>query len=158
MAAVAPFDEQETATLNRLPFFAFFLVAGADGKVDEKEFESFVNGLVDASAADGCVIEEGSPVCRLLANSSRYFESLHPEAKAVIAQGGSEEALDRIGEGAALVDAKLDAKAATAYKECLFRLGRAVAESSGGVLGVGSISKVERNALVSLGGVLGVSA
>jgi len=156
MPAIAPFDEQETGIIERVPFCVFFLVAGADGKVDDKEFEGFVNGLLDVGTSDDLGGPE-APSSQLLANSSRYFQALHADVKAFISQGGKAAALRRIQQGAALVDGKLGREEATAFKRAMFNLGQMVAEASGGILGMGAVSRSEKDALISLGGVLGIA-
>jgi hypothetical protein len=54
-----------------------------------------------------------------------------------------------------LIDAKLDASQAIRFKRAVSELGVGIAEASGGLLGMGSISKVEREALDRLATVLG---
>jgi len=153
MAAVAPFSDEETAVLERVPFCVFFLVAGADGKVDQQELESFSNGLLEIATS----AEIGGPdgaVGQILTRASRYFEALQVEVKAVVTSGGSRAALGRIEQGAAIVDARLPTADAVVFKRVVFQLGQMIAEASGGLLGVGKVSKAEKEALASLGGVL----
>ena len=157
MPAIAPFDEQETGIIERVPFCVFFLVAGADGKVDQREFEGFVNGLLDVGTRDDLGGPE-APTSQLLANSSRYFSVLHDDVKAFVAQGGKPAALRRIQQGCALLDGKLGSTETSAFKRAMFNLGQMVAEASGGILGMGAVSRSEREALVALGGVLGTVA
>ncbi len=155
MAAIAPFDEEETGIIERVPFCVFFLVAGADGKVDDKEFEGFVNGLLEVGTDEALGGPESTGTL-ILGNASRYFSALHEEVKAFVAQGGKPAALRRIQHGAALLDGKLDRAQAAACKQAMFTLGQLVAEASGGILGMGAVSRAEREALVALGGVLGI--
>ena len=156
MPAIPPFDEQETAIIERVPFCVFFLVAGADGKVDQREFEGFVNGLLDVGTRDDLGGPD-APASQLLANSSRYFSALQDDVKESISKGGKPAALRRIQQGSALLDGRLPAQEAAAYKRAMFNLGQMVAEASGGILGMGAVSRSEREALVALGGVLGVA-
>ena len=158
MPAVAPFSDEETSAIERLPFLVFFLVAGSDGKVDDQEFNAFVNDLMDVATGEGEGHEDASVVHRLLANSSRYFESLHPQTKREVIEGGLDFILQTLEEGAALLDGTLDIHSAKAYKTALCHLGRAVAEASGGLLGIGNVSKDEKEALIKLSALLGVSA
>lgn len=153
MAEIAPFDADETRRLECLPFHVFFLVAGADGVIDDKEFERFVGRLIDLAAESG--MEEAGVETHLLANSGRYFDSLHPLVKRMVAEGGADVALGAIAAGVALTNAKLDAADAEAFKRHLLELGESVAAASGGVMGVASISRSERAALDRLRETLG---
>lgn len=153
MPAIEPLCEEETAVLERVPFCVFFLVAGADGKVDQQELEQFANGLLELSTSPALGGPE-APACLLVGNSSRYFEALQAEVKAFVASGGRAAALGRIEQGMKILDARLSAAMALGYKRGLYRLGEVIAEASGGVLGVGRVSRAEKEALVALGAVL----
>ena len=155
MAEVAPYNADETRRLERFPFYVFFLVAGADGVIDEKEFERFVHGLIDYSSELGGD-DVGADVM-LIANSDRYFDTLHPEVKRIISEGGTAAALTGIQDGVALLNARLDAATAASFKQRMMTLAHSVAAASGGFLGVGSVSKVEKDALVQLSAILGVA-
>lgn len=154
MAEVAPYNADETRRLERFPFYVFFLVAGADGNVDEKEFERFVHRLIDFASKLGG--ENVGPGIELLANSERYFDSLHPEVKRMVTEGGPGVAITGITDAVALLDSRLDADRALAFKKRMLTLGQEVAEASGGFLGVGSVSKTEQVALKHLAKLLGV--
>ncbi len=153
MAEVAPYNADETRCLERLPFYVFFLVAGADGVIDEREFERFVKGLIDAGGDAGHA--ESGVDAEVLANSGRYFDSLHPEVKRAVADDGAEAALRGISAAVSLLDAKLDVAQAQSFKRRMLELGESVAAASGGILGIGSVSKVEKVALGQLAAALG---
>jgi len=150
---VAPFNADETRRLERFPFYVFFLVAGADGVVDGKEFEGFVHRLIDFGSEAG--MEGSGPDAELLANSGRYFESLHAEVKKAVKDGGEDAVFAGLTDGIALLDARLDVSAAQAFKKRMLHLGETVAEASGGFMGVGSVSRFERAALKWLTKALG---
>ena len=151
MGAVAPFTEEETGVLDLSPFHVFFLVAGADGKIDQKEFESFVHGLMDRGAGSEDIVSA------VFANSGRYFDSYHQQARSAVVVGGAKASLKHIRVATDLLDDKLDGLDSLRFKRSLFKLGQRVAQASGGMLGMGGkVSAVEQAALGSLSGILGV--
>jgi hypothetical protein len=124
--------------VSRLPLLVFVTVAGADGKIDQKEMAAFEDLM-------------RLPVC------ARAFKS--PLFKALVIFG--ENALDAGGvrnlepgnalEVATIIGRHCSEREFAAFAEDVQSLGFIVAGASGGLLGLGSkISRAEREAIAGL--------
>lgn len=128
--SVDPPLESLTATDRRTllfgPLWMFSLVAGSDGSVDEREVDELAR-VVEQSRP------EGGP---LLAS---VLAELTSQGAAVLAEyatddRGPEEGLRRL---AAVVDVQWRPSVGDAFKDGILAIGKAVAEASGGFLGLG---------------------
>jgi hypothetical protein len=130
-------QEQLTRSLLRLPVLTFLLVAHVDGKADEKEAQAMFD-FVNAAAADQKDQTTFANVCRRL---QREMKAVHADAIA-----GNCMADFQLGIGQ--INCSLKPEAAIAFKKRLYDLAETIAKASGGgLLGMGSISKEEQQAL-----------
>ena len=112
--------------LARAPLLVFKLVAAADGTVDRKEREKLA---LMCKRVD----EFSSPLFRaavrkLVHDYDRIFMEM---------QQSNLEPVEELEAAGAELDASYPEES-VAFKQCLMRWGRGIAEASGGVLGVGS--------------------
>lgn len=122
------------------------LVAGADGVVDPREEQRFVQLLAAAA-------EIGEPLHTVV---ERARAKMPPAAAAQAVT--HEAAVDRIRAGAAVADSRLAVDDAERFKDGLYRMGKALAEASGGFLGLGKRqSQEEKDALAVLAICLGIT-
>ncbi len=129
-------DADEIASLYLGPLCVFFLVAGADGKVDKKETFVFLSFLRDRAAM-------ASPEVRALLHRAaggldeiqERFE--HETPLSVLIQWGRAIGL-------------LTPAVAGEYKEVLVDLAREVAAASGGFLGFGSRARKKQRVAIDL--------
>lgn len=130
----------ELEKLQKSPFLIFFIVAAADGKVDKKEVEAFIKILSTPE------ILKNELMAYLISNVGSKIPNIISE----MAIGQK----DYIGELTALkevIDTKLGAEHANNFKITLLKIGKKIAESSGGFFGLGSkISKEEKTALAGI--------
>lgn len=134
--------------LMKMPIYVFFFIAGADGKVDEKETRMFLGMLKNVEHAPSEVFR--SITAQLVDQFEAVFADVvehdFPNLPAAMATARNiiESAIEDPGEK-------------QLYKYCLMTLGKEIASASGGFLGFGSkISKSERASLEALRDLLGV--
>lgn len=138
------FSDDEWKKLTYSPFLSFFLVSLADGSIDKKELKSFVKSL---SNQENPLMIELLNSCHAPASEiMSHFVKLGEEVSTL---------LQEIGE---ILDSKLPKNYAFAFKVELFKIGKSVAEASGGFFGFGKkISKQEESALVAIATMLKIA-
>jgi tellurite resistance protein len=122
------------------------LVAAADGEVDPKEEKRFAE-LLAAAAQTTDPLRTVVETARANVPGPNRFPKL-----------SRADALDRVRAGVKVAEDKFDADSADRFKEGLLKMGRAIAEASGGTLfGLGKRkSQEEEDALVVLAACLGL--
>lgn len=141
------FTAEEFQALRRAPFMVFLLVAAADGKLDNKEAQAFVKQLGD-SAKEG-----GELYSRIITNVITDVPQLLTELLTTPFNHAQELLRIRL-----IVETKVSAEEAQAFKQALLGLGKTVASASGGFLGFGSkISKEEKATLERIAAGLGLT-
>jgi hypothetical protein len=136
---------EDLQTLAYGPYLVFFLVAAADGTIDEKEVKAFgklLSGDVDEILKEIIVRTPLDP-----------FETIRE-----ISTSGAEEVVHRLTNIRQLLEQKFPESVANAYKVALLRVGKKIAEASGGgFFGFGKkISEEEAAAVVVIAQLLGV--
>ncbi len=136
----SPFSSDQWRDLLRAPLLVFAVVAGADGTIDKKEIRKFQEQLLAAATGHQGLMRE--LITALLAD-------MEAQTRAVL--GGEVEPVEALKRVAAALDGRLPADEAQAVKIELLRMGKGIAEASGGFFGFGSkISKAEKQALAAL--------
>ncbi len=141
------FDPTGYQTLQFSPLWVFGLVAGADGKVDMKEFGALLGTLVSSQFTENRLVREvfGSVFRNFEAIWSKYIED----------DRGVDTAFKDVRQ---VLDATVEPQEARQFKLSLLRLADQVAEASGGVLGLGSkVSDSEKAAFVAAAVSLGLT-
>ncbi len=137
---------EDYAALKQSPFLVFFLVAGADGKMDKKELISFAeilsdpdklsSGFLKRIAAE--VISDSTAIVTNMANSDLNY-------------------IEELGILRRVIDDNLSTEEGLAFKTSLLMIGKEIAEASGGFLGFGNkISKEEKGILALIALSLGI--
>lgn len=139
-------SESDTQALVDALYAVLALVGGADGEIDQGEEQRFTQML--AAAAQG---EE--PLRSVIATAQKNAPTRVAQAFA-----NQEQALDKVRAALAVADGQLPGDAAESFRQGLYRMGKALAESSGGgFLGLGTrTSKTERDALAVLAACLDI--
>lgn len=137
----ALFSEEEWRDLLYSPVVVFALIASADGSIDKKEVQSFQHQLIQGLVVDNPMIQQ------LMIDVIPNLESLMRE----VLEGHVDPKLI-LESITASVDEKLSMEDAMHYKLSLIQMGKTIAESSGGILGIlgNKISKEEEQALAAL--------
>ena len=135
------FTDEQWLNILYSPIVTFALVAGADGKIDKKEAVGFRNQLIQGLAVDNAMLQE-------------VMVGIIPEVGALMNEviGGGVDPKAVLENVASSVDANLCSDDAMHFKLSLLQIGKAIAESSGGFMGMfGSrISKEETRALAAM--------
>ena len=118
-------SNEELRTLQLAPFWVFSSIAGADGKIDEKEKKAFSKELKDSSLYK-------NPLTKAI------LTTLNNEMDTLLTDLSSdprniEEGIRSVRE----IAEKADEKGAVLFCEDLFALGIRIADASGGFLGLG---------------------
>lgn len=141
------FTPEEFETLKRSLLLIFFVVAGSDGKVDKREFTTFIKALTDVERFGSALFNR--VVTNIIANIPALAAAIVAERPDYLAE------FQRVKD---IVDAKLPAEEGLEFKVALLKVGHEIASSSGGFLGFGSkISKQEKAALLAIAVCLGVA-
>lgn len=139
-----PFTEAEWETLLKAPVLVFLLVSAIDGKVDQKEIQSFQKVLREAATYKSALLRQ------VLIDMVEKVPALLGQ----ILSAGS-DAGKLLSDVKSIVNSKLPADDAKLFKQSLLYIGQQVAESSGGFFGFGSkMSKEEKNALAAVAVIL----
>ncbi|MES9939260.1 MAG: hypothetical protein ABW104_00220 [Candidatus Thiodiazotropha sp. 6PLUC2] len=144
----AQFSNDEWNYILYSPIVVFALVAGADGTIDRKEVVSFHKELLKGIAGDSAMMQH--VMIEVIPNmESLTKDVLHGEVD-------PKSVIEKIAKA---VDLKLSDDEAMQFKLSLLQFGKAVAESSGGFLGIfgNKISKEEKTALAALAVLLKVN-
>lgn len=141
-----PAADRRTLTLG--PLWMFSLTAGSDGAVDEREVDALARVVERARP-------EGGPLLDLVLSELTH-EGPRLLAEYAADGRGPEEGLRRI---AAIVDLNWPPEVGDPFKAGMLAIGQAVAEASGGFLGLGDrTGRAEKEALASAAACLGVRA
>jgi len=142
---------QELETLLYAPLWVFFAVAGADGKLDDFEAAAMNQELRSAE-------QYNQPLFRQVMSALReHFDSLQPRFMA-----DPRNCAEGLRDVRRLLDAKLAADQAAAFKQSLLYLGRTTAEAGGpgapggGVLQMPKASFDEQDVLIDISIMLGL--
>lgn len=140
------FTADEWQSLIYAPLIIFNIVAGADGKIDQKEVTAFKKLLVEGLLSD---IE----LMKLVTNELlQDLEQLTGEVFA--GQMDPNECMESIRNA---VDTELTKEEALAFKLALLTIGKKIAQASGGFLGLGNrICLSEKQAMAKLAAALHV--
>ena len=153
-----PLGADDTAALGRLPFHAYFLVAGADGSIDADELKGFFEGVLLMGESDDTAL------AAIFSLTKSSFDTFHVEIVAASKRDGADGLLASLRAGAELSKSRLPEDTAHRFLQTLYFLGKMVAEASGdgataadgAVDHEANISSEEQAALEQLAGVLGV--
>jgi tellurite resistance protein len=135
----------EVETLSRAPLLVCILIAGADNKIDDKE----IKGAVSLASK-----RKGKSKDSLGQFYDMIAEDFEDKFKIVMQAFPSEtkqrnallsEELGRLNK----ILPKIDKAFAKDYYQCLLRIARKIAESSGGLLGMNAVGE-EEDKLVGL--------
>jgi len=137
----AVFSSDEWQSLMYSPIVTFALVTAIDGNVDNKELVSFQQQLIKGLVVDNPMLQQ------LMIEIIPKLDSLIKD----VFEGNVDPKLI-LEEVTVAVDTKLSSEEAMEYKLSLLQIGKAVAESSGGFLGLfgSKISKEEKKTLAAL--------
>lgn len=140
-------DDEDYKVLAYAPVAVFFIVAGADGKIDNKEARAFQKEVVAGMVAESEIMQRS--IIYTLANFEDIFAELQSQ------KVNMKEKLEQI---IAILDTKTSEDEALKFKISLLTIGKSIAEASGGFLGIfgSKISKKEKQALAMLAVFLGV--
>lgn len=128
------------------PFIVFLLVSGIDGRIDEKEFESFYKMIMRPE-------KYGSGILTQISKSTGH-KVTHILDQLLEKKSEMPHFLLAISK---YVDENIPKDDGDAFKKALYAIGEDVAKSSGGFLGFGSkISNEEKNALEAIKSILKV--
>ena len=140
------FTPVEWQSLLYAPLIIFNIVAGADGRIDQKEVTAFKKLLVEGLLSD---IE----LMKLITNELlQDLENLTSE----VFSGNMDpnQCMESIRNA---VDVELTEEEALAFKLALLSIGKKIAKASGGFLGLGNrICLSEKQAMVTLAAALHV--
>ncbi len=130
--------------LAKAPALVFLLVAAADGNVDKKEIAQFKKTIQD-------------PDYQPLFAAMRETESDIPDLLAAIKSSGRSP-VEELAILRGILEQLMPEEAASHYKVMLLKLGKSIAEASGGFLGVfgSKIGKEEKLAIAAIAGALGL--
>lgn len=141
------FSDAEWHLLLCSPILVFLSVAGADGEVDDKEIKSFQKELTLNLVSDSALLQE--VMMALLPELPSYTK---------LVMSGEIDPVTGFSQIKKSLDEKVDAETALSFKMALLKMGKSIAESSGGFLGIfgSKISKEEKQALAALSALLGL--
>lgn len=131
----------EVETLSRAPLLVCLLIAGADNKIDDKEIKGAVRLATNQRG-------KGRSKDSLGQFYDTITEDFEDKFKIIMSAFPSEteqrnpmllEELGRLNK----IFPKIDKSFARDYYQCLLRIARKIAESSGGLLGIHSVGEDE---------------
>ncbi len=141
----AQFTEAQYRKLMKAPIITFFLVASADGKLDEKEVAYFSKVLSNPASIESPLLKK---ICLL---AVEQFEELCAEV-----YSAAVDPTDELAQIRTLLDNALPEDVAKRFKVGLLKLGQQIALSSGGFLGFGKkLDNEQKKAIIALGMHLG---
>ncbi len=139
-----PAADRRTLTFG--PLWMFSLVAGSDGAVDEREVDALARVVERARPSGGPLLD--LVLSDLTHDGSRLLAEYTADGR------GPEDGLRRI---AAILDLNWPPEVRESFKNGILDIGHAVAEASGGFLGLGDkTGRAEREALAAAAACLGV--
>lgn len=142
---MSEYDEQDWETLLFAPLWVLIAVAGADSKVDDKEWQAFHQELKDARQYNNPLTRE------VLKNLRKNFDEVYEAF-----QEDDTDIEDGLGDVADIVDENEDEDVAFGFKADLIALGIMVAQASGGWVLGSSFSDKEQEALSFVANALGL--
>jgi len=144
----ALFTKNEWQKLLYTPIVVFALIASADGSIDKKEIQGFQQQLIQGPIADNHIMRQ------LMMDVLPNLEQLMRDVLEGIIDPKS-----ILEEITAAVDTKLTSEDAMQYKLSLMQIGKTVAESSGGILGLfgDNVSNEEQQTLSALKTILKIA-
>jgi hypothetical protein len=144
----ALFSDEEWKKLQYSPIVVFALVASADGAIDKHEIQCFQQQLIHELIADDHIMQQ--IVTDLMPNATQFITEVLE---------GDVEPKSVLESITAIVDNKLSTEDAMQYKLTLIQIGKSIAKSSGGFLGMfgDKISKEEKQTLAALTAILKIA-
>ena len=144
----AMFSAEEWKNLLYSPIVVFAVVASADGAIDKKEIRSFQQQLIHGLIVDNHIMQQ--IVTDLMPNLTQFMAEVLE---------GDVEPTSVLESITATVDAKLSSEDAMHYKLSLMQIGKSIAGSSAGFLGMfgDKISDKEKQALAALTAILKIA-
>lgn len=138
------FSDSEWQTLQFTPLWAFYGVAGIDGKLDEKEA-----GVISKELAESMLYK--NPFTR------EVLTSIATNIKAIMPAFADDnrQALSGLSEAADILDSKVDKTDADDFKKTVLVICRDTAQASGPIFG-DKISMDEKKALIAVAAALRV--
>jgi tellurite resistance protein len=146
-----PFSQEEWITLLSTPLRIYQAVAGADGHIDRHENEGLIAELQAAKTYDAPLFQQ------VLLSWAADWKSV-----AALGSGDSRNIPEALRDVRRILDATLDSEAARKFKENVYRLACAIAESGGegapdgGVLQMPKASLDEQDVLIDISIILGL--
>lgn len=137
----AIFSSDEWQSLMYSPIVTFALVAAADGSIDNKEVVSFQQQLIKGLVVDNPIMQQ--LMIEIIPNLDKLIKDVLE---------GKVDPKSILEDVTLAIDSKLPSDEGMEYKLSLMQIGKAIAESSGGFLGLlgSKISKEETQALAAL--------
>lgn len=132
------FSQAEWDRLRLLPALLFTLVAGADGRVDKKEWQYFRDELAKGHS---------HPLLQLI---YRELSGLEPQPMMDLASAACADP-EHTRLTIKSLQFRLTPQEYTEFTRALFQAGLGVAKASGGFLGMGRVSESERLTLLDFG-------
>lgn len=134
---VGPFSSLEWNKIQELPVALFFLVAGADGDIDQKEQQEFVKILNSEN------LEYAEGVRAMILSSGNDYYTIRDEVKS-----DGYDKWNTVEVASKLFEKCLTEEESLEYKKSLYQYSVRIASSSGGFLGFGS--KIDKQELAVL--------
>jgi len=136
-------DERERGQLSALPIYIALLIAGADGTVDNSEIKQAISfSRLTTSTADHAINAFYNDVYQDFEDKLKVVAANMPQCKVE----REKLLIDQIRDVNVILK-KIEKPRAFALYESFRRLAKKIAIASGGIFGLGSISKEESELL-----------
>ena len=131
------FTDKEWRTLQCVPWWVFYTVAGADTRIDMKELGSLLSILSCKTATDPLTME-------ILTFSMEELAEIQSQATAEIGSYWG-----KLKEVADILEQKTSPSQAKDFKETMLKLAYSIANASGGFLGLGEKVSTGEQSVIS---------
>lgn len=145
MSKADSYTSQEWQTLQFAPFWVFFAVAGADGKIDKKEMSALATELAEASLYNDPLVSE---VLTSVGDDLSNLMDLYLK--------DSRSWMSGLGEVQNVLENNATSKQANSFKKSMLIIGHRIAEASGGWFFRDPVCDEEKRAIVMIAATLGV--
>ena len=137
MSLLQRYSSEEISTLNLVPLWVFYAVAGADSVIDQREISAFKNMLKEAS--------------RLKDHFSReILTALYEHFDDVVLKSKSEQPIPGIEKAMDIVSRKSSPSESEEFKLVVFSMGWSVAAASGDFTETGEGSNISDEEIENL--------
>lgn len=137
-AASDAFSTDEWLKVQKAPYIVFVMVAGADGKIDKKEADQFIQFLMN------CEKDKSDLFHRSVTQTIQCTSEIMNQ----VLGASTVDLMYELRAIREIVNAKAPADQIQPFKDTLLVLGQVIAEASGGFMGLGDkVSKEEKSAL-----------